>query len=213
MDNKISSMRKEYSDKPLSEGELLADPLEQFLKWFKEAIDAEIYEPNAMVLGTISAQGTPSTRVVLLKELNQGGFVFFTNYSSRKGEEISLNPNASLLFYWPELHRQVRIEGALQKTTEDENQEYFAVRPRGAQIGAWASRQSTLLSSRHELEEKVREVDEQFQGKDVPCPPFWGGYRLVPTYLEFWQGRRSRLHDRLAFSNREGEWTVRRLSP
>jgi len=213
METKISMMRKEYSDKPLLEEELLADPSEQFLLWFKEAVDAELYEPNAMVLATIGQNGVPSTRVVLLKELNNEGFVFFTNYESKKGEEIERSSTASLLFYWAELHRQVRVEGTLEKTTEQENQEYFSLRPRGAQVGAWASRQSTVLSSRQDLEEQVRAMEERFEGNEVPCPSFWGGYRLKPVYLEFWQGRRSRLHDRLVYEKEGVEWRVKRLAP
>lgn len=213
METKISMMRKEYSDKPLLEEQLLRDPSEQFLLWFREAVDAELYEPNAMVLATHGLHGMPSARVVLLKELHNGGFVFFTNYESRKGEEIDHNPMASLLFYWPELHRQVRVEGRLEKTTEQENQEYFSLRPRGAQVGAWASRQSTALSSRQDLEENVRTMEERFNGNEVPCPPYWGGYRLKPSYLEFWQGRRSRLHDRLVYEKEGGEWRIKRLAP
>lgn len=211
----VARLRREYSDKPLLEEDLLDDPIRQFEIWLNDSIAALVYEPNAMVLSTASADGSPSSRAVLLKGFDERGFTFFTNYESRKGAEIAENPRAALLFYWPELHRQVRAEGVIAKVPRAASAEYFATRPRGAQLGAWASAQSRTLGDRSALEEEVARLETVFAGKEIKCPPFWGGYRVSPVRIEFWQGRRNRLHDRLVYSRRtpRSRWVVSRLSP
>lgn len=208
----IAHLRKEYTRERFDESDADPDPFVQFKRWFDEALKAELPEPNAMTLATVSAGGVPSARIVLLKEVSGGGFVFYTNYESRKGQELAANPNAALLFHWVELERQVRIEGRVSKVTPDESDAYYRIRPLGSRIGAWASPQSAVLANRQELESKVADATQRL-GDDPPRPPHWGGYRLVPTALEFWQGRESRLHDRLAYAPSGGAWSVRRLSP
>lgn len=185
----------------------------QFRQWFDEALRAGVPEPNAMYLSTVGPDHRPSGRIVLLKDLDLSGFVFFTNYHSRKGHQLDAHPYAALTFFWVELERQVRIEGYIEKVAERESDEYFASRPRGSQLGAWVSSQSEVIAGREVLLEKQEFYEKQFEGREVPRPPHWGGYRLVPAYLEFWQGRPSRLHDRLAYTRQEGTWTLERLSP
>ncbi len=198
----------------LSRATAAADPVRQFGAWFTLAkeLDPEFY--NAMVLSTATPSSQPSSRLVLLKGFDEQGFVFFTNYGSRKAGELADNPQASLVFWWKEVYRQVRIEGRVEKVSREESACYFATRPRGSQIGAWASRQSALLNRRADLQNRIDDVEGQFTGQEVPCPPFWGGYRLTPERIEFWQGRESRLHDRLLYRRgADGAWEIERLSP
>jgi pyridoxamine 5'-phosphate oxidase len=189
------------------------DPIALFAAWYKAARDAELYLPESMMLATATPDGRPSARSVLLKAFDERGFVFYTNYESRKGVEIAENPRAALAVHWPILQRQVLIAGTVEKTTPEESTAYFATRSRGSKLGAWASRQSAVLRGRHELEARFAEYRERFEGRDIPLPPYWGGYRLVPESVEFWQGRLNRLHDRLLFTRADGSWKVIRLSP
>lgn len=212
----LFDMRREYSLAGLAEADApAADPWPLWERWFAEAVKSGIREPNAMVVATAdAATGQPSTRTVLLKGADRGGFVFFTNYESRKGAELAGNPRASLLFPWHDLERQVIVSGAVEKTSAAETEAYFHVRPLGNQVGAWASAQSSVLAGREELERRVEARMAEFQGKVVPVPPFWGGYRVVPQVIEFWQGRPSRLHDRLRYTRQpDGTWCRERLSP
>ncbi len=197
----------------LDEQSVGRDPLRLFGEWFREAGEAGLYLPESMTLATATPDGRPSARLVLLKGHDERGFVFFTNYDSRKGAEIDANPRAALAFHWPILQRQVRVEGSVEKISAEESFAYFRTRPRGSRIGAWASRQSATLPSRAELLERVEEFRMRFDGQDVPLPPFWGGYRVVPERIEFWQGRADRLHDRFLFERVADGWTTRRLSP
>jgi pyridoxamine 5'-phosphate oxidase len=197
----------------LSEDEAGDDPLALFRTWYQDAIKGGIYLPESMALGTATPDGKPSVRFVLLKGYDERGFVFFTNFGSRKAKELDANPEATLVFHWAVLQRQIRLEGTVERISEDEAADYFGTRPRGSQIGAWASRQSEPLATRKELEDRVRKYEAEFKGGAVPLPPFWGGYRLEARTMEFWQGRASRLHDRIKFS-RDGEgWTKLRLYP
>jgi pyridoxamine 5'-phosphate oxidase len=202
------------TERVLIETEVDPSPFRQFDTWYRYAIAQQVPEPTAMTLATSTRDGIPSARVVLLKAHDARGFVFYTNYSSLKGRDLAENPRASLVFFWPTLERQIRIVGAVAKVPAEESEAYFRTRPRASQIGAWASAQSSVLGSRADLEQRAREVDGQYKGVDVPLPPFWGGYRLTPTSLEFWQGRESRLHDRLRYTRRaDGTWRLERLSP
>ncbi|MCF0069351.1 pyridoxamine 5'-phosphate oxidase [Dyadobacter sp. CY261] len=213
MDHNIANIRYDYQLRGLLESDLDPDPLKQFRLWFDEVLEAGITEANAMLLSTVS-EGRPAGRIVLLKDFDPRGFSFFTNYGSKKGREMETNPQVALTFFWKELERQVRVEGTVSKTSEAESDEYFAVRPRGSQIGAWASAQSDVISDREFLEEKTNELNARFEGKPVPRPAHWGGYRVVPDYVEFWQGRPSRLHDRLVYTKQvDGDWKIERLSP
>jgi pyridoxamine 5'-phosphate oxidase len=189
------------------------DPVALFRAWFAAAQRAGLVLPESMTLATATADGVPAARLVLLKGVSPQGFTFFTNYDSRKGQELAANPRAALAFHWPILQRQVRVEGRVERLSPEESSAYFRTRPRGARIGAWASRQSETLESREELERRVREVDQRYPGEDVPCPPFWGGYRVIPERMEFWQGRINRLHDRLLFERRGDGWEAVRLYP
>jgi pyridoxamine 5'-phosphate oxidase len=189
------------------------NPFRQFDKWFKEAESAVPILPNAMTLATATTDGTPSARVVLLKGFDERGFVFYTNYKSPKARELDYNPVASLCFYWSELGRQVRITGTVTKTTRDESESYFHTRPVESQLGAWASNQSEVISGRDVLETRMNELVGEYEGKQIPLPPFWGGYRLAPSVIEFWQSRPSRLHDRLRYTKGESEWLIERLAP
>ena len=189
------------------------NPLALFHTWFQEAIGSGVYLPESMALGTATPDGRPSVRLVLLKSYDPQGFVFFTNYGSRKAMEIEANPEATLVFHWAILQRQIRLEGTVQRITKEESEAYFHSRARGSQIGAWASRQSQPLATREELEGRVRKYEKEFKGGEVPLPPYWGGYRLKPRSMEFWQGRASRLHDRIMFSQLEGSWARERLYP
>ena len=188
-------------------------PLPLFRRWFNDAEKSGIFLPESMALATATPDGKPSVRFVLLKGYGEEGFVFFTNYASRKALELEANPEATLIFHWAILQRQVRLEGAAERISTQESEAYFRSRPRGSQIGAWASAQSEPLPSRQELEDRVKKYENEFRGKDVPLPPFWGGYRLKPRSIEFWQGRASRLHDRIKFVRREGDWERVRLYP
>ena len=190
-----------------------ADPIELFQSWFEAARESGILLPESVALATATPDGLPSVRMVLLKDSDASGFVFFTNYGSRKAEELDSNPHAALCFHWAVHHRQVRVAGTVSRLTEEESLEYFRTRDRASQVGAWASKQSQPIAERTELEQRVRQIKEKFAGEDVPLPPFWGGYRIVPTTIEFWQGRADRLHDRLVFSRSDGGWSTRRLYP
>lgn len=209
----IADLRKDYSRASLSETDVQANPVEQFSKWFGEAIAAQVPEANAMTVSTATAEGRPSSRILLIKDFDQRGFTFFTNYESRKGRELDSNPFASLLFYWIELERQVRIEGRVERISDAENDAYYNSRPVKSRLGAIASAQSRPVASREVLEARVQEVEKQY-GDHPVRPPHWGGYRLVPDYLEFWQGRPSRLHDRIAYTRQaDGSWQLQRLQP
>jgi pyridoxamine 5'-phosphate oxidase len=212
MDTAIAHLRKDYSLRRLDEAEVDPDPLAQFGKWLDEAVRAEALEPTAMNLSTVDARGRPAGRIMLLKGVDERGFVFFTNYASRKGRDLAAHPAAALTFLWKELERQVRVEGTIEKVDAAESDAYYAVRPLGSRIGAWASPQSAAVESRAWLEARVQEFAAKY-GDDPPRPPHWGGYRVVPDQLEFWQGRQSRLHDRIAYRLGEGRWTRGRLAP
>lgn len=209
----IQQLRLQYSLYQLNEADVEKDPMVQLDKWIKHALQAEVNWPNAMVLSTVSNDGRPSARVVLLKDFGKDGLVFFTNYSSRKGKDLDANPFACLTFFWPELERQVRIEGVVKKIAEEESSNYFKTRPIESQIGAWASNQSSKLQSRVDLENKMEQFTQLFANKEIPKPVDWGGYQVVPNYFEFWQGRESRLHDRISFSKHLENWLITRLSP
>ena len=210
----LAELRREYSLHSLDIGDVAAEPIAQFRRWFDDARAAEIIEPNAMTLATCSPEGTPSARIVLLKDVSDAGFVFFTQYRSRKGQELEANPRVALVFFWKEIERQVRIVGTALRVTDAENAAYFAQRPRGARLGAWASHQSTIIQNRTTLEAEALRAEARFAQNDVPCPPYWGGYRVSPSEVEFWQGRPNRLHDRLRYRrNDEGQWVIERLQP
>lgn len=209
----LADLRKDYSLAGLVEKDLARDPFRQFEKWFQEAEAAKIPEANAMTLATATREGRPSARTVLLKGLDGRGFVFFSNYESRKGRELDPNPNATLLFPWLVLERQVIVEGRVAKVPREESETYFHSRPRASQLGAWVSQQSSIISGRSVLEDSVKLLEQKYAGREVPLPPHWGGWRLVPETVEFWQGRRSRLHDRLRYRRSEDGWTVERLAP
>jgi len=197
----------------LHEDDLADDPIEQVRVWFDEARAFGLPLPEAMTLATSDADGRPSARIVLLHAIEATGFVFHTNYESRKGRELEANPRAALVLYWQPLGRQVRVEGAIERVSEEESAQYFRTRPRGGQLGAWASRQSDQIESRDILEERVRGLDREFNGRDVPLPPFWGGYRLLPARIELWQHGEDRLHDRFTYERSGDGWTRSRLSP
>lgn len=210
----LADLRKDYTLAGLLEKDLAKDPFRQFERWFQEAEAAKLNEPNAMVLATATPDGLPSSRVVLLKGLDGRGFTFFTNYESRKGRELAANPRASLTFPWVSMERQVTVEGRVVKISREESDAYFHSRPHGSQLGAWASPQSTIISDRKVLEDALKACEKKYAGQTVPLPPGWGGYRVIPDCVEFWQGRRNRLHDRLRYRREtDGAWTVERLAP
>ncbi|MGB3534669.1 MAG: pyridoxamine 5'-phosphate oxidase [Microcoleaceae cyanobacterium] len=211
----ISDLRKEYTKDGLTREQLNPNPVQQFEKWFQQACTADLPEPSAMCLATASANAAPSQRMVLLKYFDHQGFVFFTNYESNKARQIEENPQVSLLFFWTALERQVRISGSSAKISTAESLKYFLSRPRGSQIGAWTSPQSTVISSRQILEMKFDEIKRKFENKEIPLPSAWGGYRVVPHHFEFWQGRPNRLHDRFSYSILEDKsaWEIQRLAP
>jgi pyridoxamine 5'-phosphate oxidase len=208
----LAALRNDYALRSLDESDVDPDPFRQFHAWMGEAIEAQVPEPTAMTLATVDASGRPSARIMLLKGLDERGFVFYTNYASRKGEQLAASPRAALVFFWKELERQVRVEGAVEKVSARESDEYFGVRPLGSRIGAWASTQSAVIESRGWLEARVQEAAARY-GENPPRPPHWGGYRGIPEVLEFWQGRRSRLHDRIAYARAGSGWNRSRLSP
>ena len=210
----LTDLRREYASHALSEDQADPDPIRQFTSWFDEAVSAQLLDVNAMTLATISPAGDPAARIVLLKGFDEHGFVFFTNYESAKGRDLAAIPRACLLFFWVELERQVRITGSVTKVATAESDEYFHSRPVESQIGAWASAQSTTVADRAALETRYAELSAQHAGQVVPLPPFWGGYRVKPECIEFWQGRPSRLHDRLLYTRQaDGSWARSRLSP
>ncbi len=209
----IADLRREYASRALSEDQADADPIRQFTTWFDEAVSAQLLDVNAMTLATVSPAGDPAARIMLLKGFDEHGFVFFTNYESAKGRELAARPRACLLFFWVELERQVRITGSVSKVSPVESDEYFHSRPVESQIGAWASAQSTTVADRGSLEARFAELSTQYAGKAVPLPPFWGGYRVRPELMEFWQGRQSRLHDRLLYTRDGANWSRSRLAP
>jgi pyridoxamine 5'-phosphate oxidase len=209
-----ATSRYEHAGKGLRRSDLNPDPIKQFASWFTAAIEAGIRDVNAMSLATAGRDGRPSVRIVLLKSFDQDGFVFFTNYESEKGKQLQTNPYAALAFYWIELDRQIRVSGMVKKTSREESQTYFHSRPVGSQLSAWASRQSEVLDGRRMLDARMAEVSERFVDKPVPLPPHWGGYRLKPERMEFWQGRPSRLHDRFRYTRQaSGNWLIERLAP
>jgi pyridoxamine 5'-phosphate oxidase len=210
----IADLRREYSQAGLREEDVDANPVVQFRKWFEEARAQEIIEPNAMILATVDASGQPSTRVVLLKGVEERGFSFFTNYASRKGHELAANPRASLTFPWLALERQVCITGSVSQLSRSEAEAYFKTRPRGSRLGAWASTQSQVIPGRAFLETRLAQLESRYPGDDIPLPPTWGGYVLTPHEIEFWQGRPNRLHDRLRYQRQaNGTWKIERLAP
>ena len=210
---KLAALRTEYMRAGLQEADVGPDPIAQFEAWMGEAIAGGVSEANAMTLATASVDGTPHARIVLLKGVDPRGFTFFTNDDSAKGRELGANPRAALVFFWHELQRQVRIEGTVAQVTRAESEAYFATRPRGSQLGAWASPQSTQVESRAALDASLAAAEARFAGGDVPCPPRWGGYRVTPSAVELWQGRESRMHDRLRYVRDGGTWRIVRLAP
>jgi len=209
----VAALRREYQKNKLDENAVQVSPVKQFHKWLDEAISSQIYDPTVMILSTVSNGNKPSSRVVLLKGYQEEQFLFFTNYQSRKGLEIDKNPNVALNFYWPELERQVRIEGEVRKTDAKTSDEYFHSRPRLSQIGAWASEQSQKIPSREVLEKSKSHYETKFADRDVPRPSYWGGYLVKPNFFEFWQGREGRLHDRISYRKDGAKWIIERLSP
>jgi pyridoxamine 5'-phosphate oxidase len=210
----LSDLRRDYEAGALHRRDLDADPIRQFERWLNDAIAAGQLEPTAVTLATATPDGRPSARVVLLKSVDAGGFVFFTNYLSQKGREISANPNVELCFFWDRLERTVRVHGTVTRTSREESEAYFRQRPKRSQVGAAASNQSEVVASREVLEQRFAELEKQYENADVPTPPHWGGFRVTPETIEFWQGRRSRLHDRLRYrKDAAGAWVIERISP
>jgi pyridoxamine 5'-phosphate oxidase len=213
----LAALRREYAQAALDRSQVADDPIAQFRDWFDDALDAEVHEPNAMTLATAAPDAAPSARIVLLKGLDERGFQFYTNYESQKGRELAQNPHVALVFWWPPLERQVRIEGRAERLPDAESTDYFHSRPRGSQLGAWASPQSRVVEHREALEQTLEEVTAEYEdADDIPRPPHWGGYVVRPTALEFWQGRPNRLHDRLRYRRDDvdaADWTLERLAP
>ena len=214
MDRTVADLRKDYTLQNLNEIDVDPNPVIQFQKWFDQACSANLPEPNAMTIATVDSEGKPSARVVLLKNYDEKGFVFYTNYNSRKGQELAANPYASIVFWWAQLERQVRITGSVEKISAHESDEYFHSRPLESRLGAWTSNQSEIISSREVLEQRLQELQVKYQDSNIPRPPHWGGFRVIPAEIEFWQGRSSRLHDRLLYTQCEDDsWKIQRLSP
>jgi pyridoxamine 5'-phosphate oxidase len=210
----LQKLRKEYTRAGLREADADPDAIEQFRKWFDEVLAANLHEPNAMTLATATPDARPSARVVLLKGYGERGFVFYTNHEGRKAQELEENPRCALVFYWGELERQVRVEGRASRVPEEESDAYYASRPRGSRLGAWVSEQSRPVERRDLLEERLRKLEAEYEGREIPRPPFWGGYRVEPEEIEFWQGRENRLHDRLLYHrSKDGGWRIERLQP
>ena len=210
----LESLRSNYALSGLNETDLLETPFQQFQLWLEQAIAAELPEPNAMTLATLSAQGKPIARMVLLKGLDEKGFVFYTNYDSAKGKQLTETDSAALVFWWAGLERQVRVEGTVEKVSSTESDAYFQSRPKASQLGAWASPQSQVIESRDVLEQRLAQLEEKYATEKVPRPPHWGGFRVIPTAIEFWQGRPSRLHDRIRYElDEKGDWFYQRLAP
>jgi pyridoxamine 5'-phosphate oxidase len=210
---KIADLRKNYTQAGLLESDVVADPYQQFQIWFEQAVAADILEPNAMTLATVTAAGKPSARIVLLKAVDDRGFVFYTNYNSQKGVELQQCPYAALVFLWGDLERQVRIEGRIEFVAAAEATNYFHSRPASSQLGAWASDQSMVIPNRAVLEQRLQQLETEYRDRDIPKPPHWGGVRVIPQEIEFWQGRPSRLHDRLRYQLIDGKWQIDRLAP
>ncbi|MBI3258770.1 MAG: pyridoxamine 5'-phosphate oxidase [Ignavibacteriae bacterium] len=215
MDNtlELHSLRRDYTLNSLDEAIVSSNPFEQFQRWFSEAQASGVLEPNAMTLATATSSGIPSARVVLLKGMDEHGFMFATNYESRKGEELLANPYAALLFFWGDMQRQIRIEGTVEKVSKEESDNYFKSRPRESRIGAWASKQSKKVEGREQLEEEYSAMTMKFENQEIPLPEFWGGFRVVPVMFEFWQGRANRLHDRICYRLIDDIWEIERLYP
>lgn len=214
MNANVADLRKDYQFQGLSETDADRNPFKQFQLWFDQALAAQLPEPNAMTVATVTKSGKPRARVVLLKNFDERGFVFYTNYHSQKGQELADNPQAAIAFWWAELERQVRIEGRVLKVSDRESDEYFHSRPFNSRLGAWASEQSQVIESREVLEQRLQDLKTKYENQDIPRPPHWGGFRVIPTAIEFWQGRPSRLHDRLLYSLLDdGSWQIERLSP
>lgn len=213
LSQQIAQLRRDYVSRPFDESHAAETPFDQFKSWFEEAMRAQQPDVEAMTLSTATREGKVSARIVLLKGFDERGFVFFTNYESRKSRELVDHPQAALTFYWHSLNRQIRIEGIVEKASVEESAEYFQTRPRGSQLGAWASPQSDVIANRGELEKRLAETEERFREDEIPCPPFWGGWRLQPEQVEFWQGRESRLHDRIVYTKQNGAWGISRLAP
>ncbi len=211
--DQIRSRRIQYETEGLDLADIDADPVTQWHRWYDQAVEAGLVEPEAMTVATVDAEGRPDARIVLVRGVDESGLVFFTNYTSAKGTQLETTPVASAVFGWLGLHRQVRVRGHVERLDDESSSEYFASRPRGSRIGAWASPQSSVIADRDELDRRVAEVEARFPGDDVPRPDFWGGWLIRPFEWEFWQGRPSRLHDRLRFSGRPGDWTIERLAP
>ena len=210
----LAGLRREYETQGLRRADLHHDPIEQFATWFSTAVNSALPDANAISLATATPDGKPSARVVLLKGFDQRGFVFFTNYESDKGRELAGNPQAAFVVYWVQLERQIRVAGRVEKTSRQDSETYFHARPRGSQLGAWVSHQSEVIDARRILEGRLAEITERFAGREVELPPHWGGYRIVPATMEFWQGRANRLHDRFRYTReKDDSWTLERLAP
>ncbi len=210
---KLADLRRDYSSRQLSRSSVASDPFVQFGAWLAEALNSQVIDANAMTVSTVDADGSPSQRVVLLKSFDENGFVFYTNYESKKAADLASNANISLHFFWPDLERQLIINGIAAKTSREESESYFASRPADSKIGAWASQQSSVLRDREEIEASFRAAEQRFGGSEIPCPPYWGGFRVAPARFEFWQGRASRLHDRICYVRLGDKWEISRLSP